>query len=215
LDPPRGTPGFIVGGCPDSGDFLLLESLFRSHRVGAAMMIKIYALLFALLVDVGHIRGFVQTGSSSMFCTQRRVLFCLQADAAVSFENSLDTARTRLSTTIHRSALAGQDDVALEHRGVPAEHQGLHSALYGDGDDHGVSDDQSNELVQNDVTSPAETFLEMSKGKKVAGVFAILNPSETTTFIGFSRSLHTSISGLEFLVLSSHHNLLPSNTYPH
>jgi hypothetical protein len=156
-------------------------------------MIKIYALLFALLVDVGHIRGFVQTGSL-MFCTQRRVLYCLQAETSASF-GSLDTARTRLSTTVPRGALAGQDDVALEHRGVPAEHQGLHSALYGDGDDHGVSDNQSNELVQNDVTLPAESFIEMSKGKKVAGVFAILDPSEITTFIGFSRSLHTSISG--------------------
>jgi hypothetical protein len=156
-------------------------------------MMKFYALLFALLVDVGHIRGFVQTGSSSMVCTQRRVLLCLQADAAVSL--SLDTGRNRLSATIRRGAVSGNNDVALEHRGVPAEHQGLHSALYGDGDDHGVSDSQSNELVQNDVTSLAETFIEISKGKKVAGVFAILDPSETVTFIGFSRSLHTSISG--------------------
>ena len=32
-----------------------------------------------------------------------------------------------------------QEEMPLEHRGVPQAHAGLHGTLYGDGEDHGAS----------------------------------------------------------------------------
>jgi hypothetical protein len=87
------------------------------------------------------------------------------------------------------------ESTPVEHRGVPAEHQGLHTALYGDGDDHGVSDQTSNEIFMSDVSMPVSKFLELSKGKKAAGVFSITGRDGNVKFISFTRSLYTSLSG--------------------
>ena len=83
----------------------------------------------------------------------------------------------------------------LEHRGVPTEHQGLHSALYADGDDHGATDQSTTDLVLIDVSLPVSKFLDLSKGKKAAGVFSISGSDGLVKFVGFSRNLHTSLSG--------------------
>jgi hypothetical protein len=91
------------------------------------------------------------------------------------------------------------ESTPVEHRGVPAEHQGLHTALYGDGDDHGVSDQTSNELFMSDVSLSVAKFLELSKGKKAAGVFSIADRDGNVKFISFTRSLHASLSGVDKL----------------
>ena len=160
-------------------------------------------LLFLVLIDVGHIRGFVQIGTT-FICVTTKANSC--DFSKLKHTDSSGTSRTsvqrycRLQAEV-RSTSTQNDDVALEHRGVPSEHQGLHSALYGDGDDHGVSEKTSAEFVSNNVLFPADTFLDFSKGKKTGGVFAVLDVSGTTTFVGFSRNLYTSISGANIIYI--------------
>ena len=101
----------------------------------------------------------------------------------------------RYSIKMTLSQQAVDESIPVEHRGVPAEHQGLHSTLYADGDDHGASEQATYELVLSDVSLPIEKFIELSKGKKAAGVFSISGPDGTTKFISFSRNLHLSVSG--------------------
>jgi hypothetical protein len=88
-----------------------------------------------------------------------------------------------------------ESTVPLEHRGVPLEHQGLHSTLYGDGDDHGATEQGSGDLLLQDARMPMAQFLALSKGKKAAGVFAIAGHDGTIKFVSFSRSLHQSLAG--------------------
>jgi hypothetical protein len=119
--------------------------------------------------------------------------------------NSFASSRSALCRSYNRKPLGMvkmtlspnqvDESTPVEHRGVPAEHQGLHTALYGDGDDHGVSDEKNNELFMSDESMPVAKFLELSKGKKAAGVFSIADRDGNVKFISFTRSLYTSLSG--------------------
>jgi hypothetical protein len=112
-------------------------------------------------------------------------------------------SRPGYATRMTLSQKSVDDTTPLEHRGVPTEHQGLHSALYSDGDDHGASDQSTGgDLVLTDVTMSVAKFLDLSKGKKAAGVFSISGNDQVAKFIGFSRNLHASISGSVYFTFS-------------
>ena len=161
------------------------------------LMLKIYGLFFLLLIDVGTIRGFVQLGNT-LIRVHRTISTHENAFAGNHFSQASTSIRSILLLRAESSnTLTVDENVALEHRGVPSEHQGLHSALYGDGDDHGVSENSSADFVMNDVQVAVETFLKKSEDKKVSGVFAIIDANGSTIFIGLSRDLYASISGNE------------------
>jgi hypothetical protein len=157
-------------------------------------MLKIYSLLFLLLIDVGHIRGFVQINNPFILLKIGRA-GCGNTVDQQRFQSPCYRRSIMLSHAEGQNSIAVDESVALEHRGVPLEHQGLHNALYGDGDDHGVSETLSDEFVMNDVTVDIDSLLTSTKDKKASGVFSIIDSHGEIVFVGMSRNLYISISG--------------------
>ncbi len=79
---------------------------------------------------------------------------------------------------------------AIEHQNVPQEHRGLHDFLYSSADVHGAE-----ATPEANVTAEANTTIEdwCNANAKVAGVYAVLNSSQQTQYIGYSRNVSLSL----------------------
>jgi hypothetical protein len=86
---------------------------------------------------------------------------------------------------------------AIEHQNVPQEHRGLHDFLYSSTDEHGAEVTPEVATVAATVTADANTTIEdwcnAAQNAKVAGVYAVLNSSQQTQYIGYSRNVSLSL----------------------
>jgi hypothetical protein len=80
---------------------------------------------------------------------------------------------------------------AIEHQNVPQEHRGLHDFLYSSTDEHGAETAPEVATVNADANTPLEDWCDANA--KVAGVYAVLNSSQQTQYIGYSRNVSLSL----------------------
>ncbi|MEG5061096.1 GIY-YIG nuclease family protein [Microcoleus sp. A2-C5] len=86
-------------------------------------------------------------------------------------------------------------DVAIEHQNVPIAHEGLHNFLYSSDSEHSASTAISE--VENDGTQvmSIDTWRALATNAKVAGVYAVIDASSNTQYVGYSRNILLSING--------------------
>ncbi|MCW6051240.1 GIY-YIG nuclease family protein [Lyngbya sp. CCAP 1446/10] len=86
-------------------------------------------------------------------------------------------------------------DVAIEHQNVPIAHEGLHNFLYSSDSEHSASTAISE--VENDGTQvmSIDTWRALATNAKVAGVYAVIDASGNTQYVGYSRNILLSING--------------------
>ncbi len=80
---------------------------------------------------------------------------------------------------------------AIEHQNVPQEHRGLHDFLYSSTDEHGAETAPEVATVTADANTPIEDWC--NANAKVAGVYVVLNISQQTQYIGYSRNVSLSL----------------------
>jgi hypothetical protein len=96
---------------------------------------------------------------------------------------------------------------AIEHQNVPQEHRGLHDFLYSSTDEHGAETASEVATITADANTPIEDWCNAVQNAKVAGVYAVLNSSQQTQYIGYSRNVslslrsHLTAHGAEVCVL--------------
>ncbi|UNU27298.1 GIY-YIG nuclease family protein [Microcoleus vaginatus HSN003] len=86
-------------------------------------------------------------------------------------------------------------DVAIEHQNVPVAHEGLHNFLYSSDSEHSAV--AATPALENDGTQimAIDTWRDLATNAKVAGVYAVMDTSRNTQFIGYSRNILLSING--------------------
>jgi len=86
-------------------------------------------------------------------------------------------------------------DVAIEHQNVPVAHEGLHNFLYSSDSEHSAATAISE--VENDGTQvmSIDTWRALATNAKVAGVYAVIDASGNTQYVGYSRNILLSING--------------------
>ncbi|MEG4628847.1 GIY-YIG nuclease family protein [Microcoleus sp. AR_TQ3_B6] len=86
-------------------------------------------------------------------------------------------------------------DVAIEHQNVPAAHEGLHNFLYSSDSEHSAAAAISE--LENDGTQvmSIDTWRALATNAKVAGVYAVMDISRKTQYVGYSRNILLSING--------------------
>ena len=86
-------------------------------------------------------------------------------------------------------------DVAIEHQNVPVAHEGLHNFLYSSDSEHSAAAAISE--LENDGTQvmSIDTWRALATNAKVAGVYAVMDISRQTQYIGYSRNILLSING--------------------
>jgi hypothetical protein len=82
---------------------------------------------------------------------------------------------------------------AIEHQNVPQEHRGLHDFLYSSSDEHGAEVVSEVATVTTDANTTIEDWCNAAQNAKVAGVYAVLNSSQQTQYIGYSRNVSLSL----------------------
>jgi hypothetical protein len=82
---------------------------------------------------------------------------------------------------------------AIEHQNVPQEHRGLHDFLYSSTDEHGAEVAPEVATVTADANTTIEDWCNAAQNAKVAGVYAVLNSSQQTQYIGYSRNVSLSL----------------------
>jgi hypothetical protein len=82
---------------------------------------------------------------------------------------------------------------AIEHQNVPQEHRGLHDFLYSSTDEHGAEVVSEVATVTADANTTIEDWCNAAQNAKVAGVYAVLNSSQQTQYIGYSRNVSLSL----------------------
>jgi hypothetical protein len=82
---------------------------------------------------------------------------------------------------------------AIEHQNVPQEHRGLHDFLYSSTDEHGAETATEVATVTADANTIIEDWCNAAQNAKVAGVYAVLNSSQQTQYIGYSRNVSLSL----------------------
>jgi hypothetical protein len=80
-------------------------------------------------------------------------------------------------------------NTAIEHQQVPQEHRGLHDFLYSSTDEHGVETASAVGTITTDANAPIEDWCNTAQNAKVAGVYAVLNSSQQTQYVGYSRNV--------------------------
>ncbi|MBE9069850.1 GIY-YIG nuclease family protein [Leptolyngbya cf. ectocarpi LEGE 11479] len=82
----------------------------------------------------------------------------------------------------------------IEHQNVPQAHRGLHDFLYSSTDEHSVEPTVA-PAVESAVDTPLaiSDWCEQAQTAKVAGVYAVLNSTGQTQFIGYSRNVALSL----------------------
>lgn len=86
-------------------------------------------------------------------------------------------------------------DLAIEHQNVPVAHEGLHNFLYSSDEEHGAV--AAIPALENDGTQimAIDTWRDLATNAKVAGVYAVMDTSRNTQYIGYSRNILLSING--------------------
>ncbi|GMI27909.1 hypothetical protein TeGR_g2765 [Tetraparma gracilis] len=100
-------------------------------------------------------------------------------------------------------------DLALEHRDVPTAHKGLHEGLYGDGDDHGATQEEVPlPKLAEETALPYKLALgglpPSPPGSALAAVYAVFpskppplaspDPFAGCSYVGLTRNLHASLA---------------------
>lgn len=90
-----------------------------------------------------------------------------------------------------------QNNLPIEHQGVPVSHQGLHGFLYSSDDEHSATEVSiTPELTNNGADIiPLETWRGMVENAKIAGVYAVLDAERRIQYIGYSRNVLLSLNG--------------------
>jgi hypothetical protein len=88
-------------------------------------------------------------------------------------------------------------NLPIEHQDVPVNHQGLHNFLYSSEDEHApIEVNPTLEIANNGVeVMPIEAWRIASGNTKIAGVYAVLDTSYHTQYIGYSRNVLLSLNG--------------------
>ncbi len=86
-------------------------------------------------------------------------------------------------------------DLAIEHQNVPVAHEGLHNFLYSSDEEHGAV--AAIPALENDGTHimAIDTWRDLATNAKVAGVYAVIDTSHQTQYIGYSRNILISLNG--------------------
>lgn len=82
---------------------------------------------------------------------------------------------------------------AIEHQNVPQEHRGLHDFLYSSTDEHGAETAPEAASITVDANTTIEDWCNAAQNAKVAGVYAVLDSSQQTQYIGYSRNVSLSL----------------------
>ena len=84
---------------------------------------------------------------------------------------------------------------SIEHQNVPTAHQGLHSFLYNNEDEHNLKDQST--ILEFDGTTIVEVdqWQNLNMEGKVAGVYAVINKDNTYQYVGYSRDILRSLKG--------------------
>ena len=95
-------------------------------------------------------------------------------------------------------------DLAIEHQNVPTNHQGLHDFLYSATDEHAVTTtqpqlnldggDSQRQVFNQRIVSLAD-WQSLAENTRVAGVYAVLDGTNQTQYVGYSRNVLTSLKG--------------------
>ncbi len=86
-------------------------------------------------------------------------------------------------------------NVPIEDRHVPAAHQGLHEFLYSAADEHGTATASPQLELDGDEIFPVAQWQALAENARVAGVYAVIDSSDRTQYIGYSRNVLTSLKG--------------------
>ncbi len=94
-------------------------------------------------------------------------------------------------TVSNETVTPASASTAIEHQNVPQEHRGLHDFLYSSSDEHGA--EVAPEVAT--IAANAHTAIEdwCNANAKVAGVYAVLNSSQQTQYVGYSRNVSLSL----------------------
>ncbi len=90
------------------------------------------------------------------------------------------------------AAIASLAPEAIEHQNVPQEHRGLHDFLYSSTDEHAAETASEVASITADANMSTEDWCN-TQNAKVAGVYAVLNSSQQTQYIGYSRNVSLSL----------------------
>lgn len=86
-------------------------------------------------------------------------------------------------------------NVPIEHQHVPTAHQGLHEFLYSAADEHGTATASPQLELAGDEIFPVTQWQALAENVRVAGVYAVIDSSDRTQYIGYSRNVLTSLKG--------------------
>jgi len=86
-------------------------------------------------------------------------------------------------------------DLSIEHQNVPANHQGLHDFLYSAADEHAVATSQPPLNLDSNSILTLTDWQSLAENARVAGVYAVLNSTNQTQYVGYSRNVLTSLKG--------------------
>ena len=86
-------------------------------------------------------------------------------------------------------------NLQIEHQNVPANHQGLHDFLYSAADEHAVATIQPQLNLASDRILTLIEWQALSENARVAGVYAVLDATNQTQYVGYSRNVLTSLKG--------------------
>jgi len=86
-------------------------------------------------------------------------------------------------------------DLSIEHQNVPVAHEGLHNFLYSSDEEHSAV--AAIAAWENDGTQimAIDVWRDLATNAKVAGVYAVIDNSHQTQYIGYSRNILLSING--------------------
>ena len=89
------------------------------------------------------------------------------------------------------------ENLPIEHKNVPVEHQGLHDFLYSSDEEHAATELTATPDVESNTTEvlPLEAWCKRSSSAKVAGVYAVLDAERHTQYVGYSRNVLLSLKG--------------------
>jgi hypothetical protein len=89
--------------------------------------------------------------------------------------------------------MTSEHNTPIEHQNVPSAHQGLHSFLYSSDDEH--TSTIPSVVLDNDGSQimAVEEWQTLSNQVKVAGVYGVLDASQTYQYIGYSRDVRKSL----------------------
>jgi hypothetical protein len=86
-------------------------------------------------------------------------------------------------------------DLPIEHQNVPTNHQGLHDFLYSAADEHAIATSQPQLNLDSGAILTVTDWQSLAENARIAGVYAVLDTSNQTQYVGYSRNVLTSLKG--------------------